>query len=278
MLDIIKKITSQFDPTEFFQWCAKEPAAALLTGSIFAIFFLCVWISPCREEESTENVDQKKITKPTQKRNLSGRLHNACLFVSDPSGTPWKLKDKERLLNCLREAEAWLTKQAEPWGVYLEFTPFFCLGLNDDVKQKLPKNRHQSQLINELVSKANDVLNINYYKAAREQEAVRVLLFVNKRGRSFACPSNDAAVIYNDSGYMLDTVIAHELLHLYGASDLYQVDRFTREQAKLASRLYPKDIMNTHDNLKKLRINPFTAFKIGWHQSNMTDLLKRLES
>ena len=269
MLDFFKKITSQFYPSEFFNAIAEDPRFALIIAGSFGLMFFLIWISPGHKGQRDEQ---------RQREKLSGKVHNICLFISEPSSRAWEHKVKERFLDYLREAEAWLTQQAEAWGVHLEFAPFLCLGINEDIQQKLPKNRHQSQLIDDIINKVEDILIIKQYRAQHNQEPVRILLFANKTARSFAVPWRDATIIYNKPGDIIQLVIAHELLHLYGASDLYQVDKFTKEQAKLASKLYPRDIMSTHEDLKKVKINPFTAFKIGWHQSSMTDLLKRLET
>ena len=62
-------------------------------------------------------------------------------------------------------------------------------------------------------------------------------------------------------------VIAHEMLHAFGAFDMYARDNYRKEQSDAAKKYYPYDIMcTTLDNYSKIdkcNISPITAWKIG---------------
>jgi len=97
------------------------------------------------------------------------------------------------------------------------------------------------------------------------------LILARGPGRSFAMRERDlplpAALIYNrhENTKKNSAVIAHELLHLYGADDLYAEGSF-QQQARTAKRLYSDtEIMISPTNLNDCDIGPFTAFLLGWH-------------
>jgi hypothetical protein len=62
---------------------------------------------------------------------------------------------------------------------------------------------------------------------------------------------------------------AHELLHLFGASDKYDVSSL---QGFPAGSVTERDIMRTgRRRLDRLRIDPLTAEEIGWNQGEVSD-------
>ena len=61
--------------------------------------------------------------------------------------------------------------------------------------------------------------------------------------------------------------MAHEILHQFGAWDLYFGERQTKESAAKAKELYPNSVMiNTYKNKSELEIDRLTAWRIGWYQ------------
>jgi hypothetical protein len=61
---------------------------------------------------------------------------------------------------------------------------------------------------------------------------------------------------------------AHELLHLFGAGDLYFPYDSSQERVLDARRWFPSDIMLRVDyDIGRLTIGPFTAFRIGWRDA-----------
>ena len=53
----------------------------------------------------------------------------------------------------------------------------------------------------------------------------------------------------------------HELLHLFGAEDLYQPEA----RRELAKELYPDEVMlQSHRALDEIQIGPHTEYLIGW--------------
>ena len=59
--------------------------------------------------------------------------------------------------------------------------------------------------------------------------------------------------------------MAHEILHQFGAWDLYR-EYLEPENARKAMELYPHSVMlNTYSNQDLLEVDEVTAYLIGWH-------------
>ncbi len=144
-----------------------------------------------------------------------------------------------------------------------------------------------------------------HYSRIKEQYPdanIAVMLFYNECGRSFAIPSTDLEppesmltdnaqptdFTYMDVCVVLEKqvlevvaynpyIIAHELLHLYGAVDLYYLcsqnpreDAMEAEKAILAGSYFPWDIMFHHTSEElgiPNEISDLTAYLIGWEET-----------
>ena len=120
----------------------------------------------------------------------------------------------------------------------------------------------------------------NKYRA----ENTVVLFHVNKTGRSYAnryeagydsVYSNESVVIfsseYDTENNLIDTcasAYAHEILHMFGAIDLYYPFNPNDERIALAERYFPDDIMLiTWYDINLCKIGELDAFLIGWADS-----------
>ena len=126
---------------------------------------------------------------------------------------------------------------------------------------------------------------------------IAVILFLNKTGRSFSLFSDSAAMpdsllagepnpidfsyfdvcilfayqVLTETAYN-PYIIAHEMLHLYGAVDLYykysenlQNDAMQAEKSIIAKRFFPNEIMYHHTPPNE--ISDLTAYLIGWEET-----------
>ena len=110
----------------------------------------------------------------------------------------------------------------------------------------------------------------------------RVWLFhLRRAGRSLAIPASECdvsgvglAICFSREasfpeplvgpGRLDPTTVAHELLHLFGASDKYGMSL----RSFAAGSVTPRDIMRlNHDSLFRMTIDPLTATEIGWSDS-----------
>ncbi len=104
------------------------------------------------------------------------------------------------------------------------------------------------------------------------------LLHLRRAGRSLAVPASESGVSgvglavchareasfpepLTGPGRVDPTTVAHELLHLFGASDKYGVALRSFAPGSVTSR----DVMRlNHDSLSRMTIDPLTASEIGW--------------
>lgn len=110
----------------------------------------------------------------------------------------------------------------------------------------------------------------------KEQREVAIVFHTNHQARSYAfrCKKNDGscgfehAMLTEDislkkQAWLIPQVQAHEILHLFGADDLYQI--------RQAKDFAVTDIMNYHSReLRYASIDPITAWAIGWRERPQT--------
>jgi len=136
-----------------------------------------------------------------------------------------------------------------------------------------------SNLISEIYIQYNIDSIIEKYSA----DNISFLITTNEIGKSYASltltddSSNEFAVIFDSRGD-LDGIgdragsftYAHEILHLFGAIDLYT---FTDERLELAENYFPEDLMLKHQLAAYYStISNLDAYLIGW-----TDFLDKEE-
>lgn len=105
------------------------------------------------------------------------------------------------------------------------------------------------------------------------EDKFKILLFVKSADRSHAwnqwsTSDVDLAVVYCQStvGRLTNHfVISHEILHQFGAWDLYYGESQTETSAQRAKELFPNSVMiNTWRNHNFLEVDELTAWRIGW--------------
>lgn len=77
--------------------------------------------------------------------------------------------------------------------------------------------------------------------------------------------------------FICPATYAHELLHLYGAIDLYEINGLDPKIAELAEKYFNDEIMRyiPVEEVENAVISEFTAFRIGWI-SYLDEQLKQL--
>ena len=103
------------------------------------------------------------------------------------------------------------------------------------------------------------------------------LAFYDRVRREYAAERMVCFAEYPDGRPTATATYAHELLHLFGAGDLYFPYDQTEERKELAQRYFPSDIMLRVDyDIQQLMVGPFTAFRIGWRDT-LDPMWHRLE-
>ncbi|MCX5675093.1 MAG: hypothetical protein NTX87_08800 [Planctomycetota bacterium] len=114
------------------------------------------------------------------------------------------------------------------------------------------KQRHQADgvLFVIHVNKAASSYHLSFYDGMHPiYAAERIVCFSSYPDRTPTCAAS----------------YAHEILHAFGAGELYFPFDRTDERATLAKGLFPNDIMCRVDRtIAALNIGPFTAYRIGW--------------
>ena len=216
---------------------------------------------------------------------LTGKVYTLCCFVSG-SGEEWSYNEKLDIYKLVRECQEWIKKQAQHYKCSVAFQGG-NYGLKDDIK--LPYIERGTASGKESVDWVSKVLyKIGYkstldldkwVKATTNCNNLQVIIFAKGEGNGYAMPSStemdkekyfvEGAILYekyNSGGNLAASSIAHEILHLYGAWDLYKTFSQTQDREDKARELFPNSIMlRTSYNFDELEIDSLTAWLIGWN-------------
>ena len=227
--------------------------------------------------EKTKNIGSSKI--------LTGYTYPLAIFVSTANNL-WDREGKLSTYNKIRVAQKWLSNQAGRYNASLSFHNGGCYGLDNDIivdyiPQASGRSNEYVDWVRFLLYKIGWKNPIDLYNRMIKETScqnLHILMFANSRGTSYSIPHGslcdeakyfvEGCFLYRryKSGYEIcPASIAHEILHIYGAWDLYQTFEVSKEQADKAGELFPNDIMHkTAWDIDELNISPFTAWRIGW--------------
>lgn len=137
--------------------------------------------------------------------------------------------------------------------------------------QSLPKD--VSKIIRPPASITERELLIARLRDIHKTDNVALIYFVNnfyKKETSFAIHTRSSNNIeYAVISFKNSAVIAHELLHLFGATDLYishyDHKRKMQKKKKVVMKEFPDEIMAySYRRIETLTISPITKYLIGW--------------
>jgi len=250
----------------------KIPFIALLLLISFRIF-------PQSYAYDTANAGTAKI--------LTGNTYVLICFISDRNNQ-WRNNEKMNAIAKYNEATGWLKTQARNYGVRIDFESG-TYGLDSDIK--LNYIEYGTASGNEDVEIVSTVLNqLGYYNDLSFYDWVLnntncsnalVLLYVKGAGIGYAIPQYqygnnellymEGIVLYDrfpDGQNGTSASIAHEILHLFGAWDLYATFQQTKEAESYARMHFPNSIMlRVSHNINELTVDPLTAWRIGWNHN-----------
>ena len=204
----------------------------------------------------------KKKFKP-----LAGRVMLLVFFVNDKK-SKWNEKSLKQYKKQQEKALKRLEKHAQKNGV--------ALGINHiihkiDVDEIIDRN-NTYYIVRKMFSVYKCDNKMDFMQECSEKynfDTLRTLFVFNKTDISYAsCPFKQAMIFKDDKCFSART-IQHELLHLFGAKDLY-VPSFTKLIASVALK---KSIMNDGN-----RLDDLTKFLIGWKKDISNDMLFFLET
>ncbi len=206
-----------------------------------------------------------------------------ALFFLDDDESKWSKRDIQSFTNNgVLPALDFLEKQAEllevdlnfeVWRFSSSFSKNLNLKYNGTVDSNLSeKGVHTGDLLIQtakILGYSNDMaLRWALMEKSGGVEIIPVFV-LNKKGRSYAKANYivsrteyaENAVVFSGDGAKTSTV-AHEILHLYGAEDLYTPE----PRNGLALEIYPDDIMlhGGTRSIDEVKIDGFSAYALGW--------------
>jgi hypothetical protein len=215
---------------------------------------------------------------------LRGKVHVVNVFISDDR----KGWDKEEKLSVLKGQDyglKWVQRQVRNYlpESDLEFA-VSTLGLEKDIKtDKIYSSidPHVDVSVSAWALYWAGYSSTQHFydsiKAIDNADNVLVMLFANKTGRGYAQPSGTSnsespwflegtmmyANNYDGSGLSIGTIV-HEMLHLFGAWDIYNSNLQTAEVERNSRNIFPNSIMlQSHDLITQLTIDKLTAWCVG---------------
>ncbi len=199
--------------------------------------------------------------------SLNGDVLITVIFLDDAE-SHWtdetREKAKEKIMSGLRD----LLKEAKSYGATLNLS---LLYKNSKVNHNVHDRRYKDVWCNEALKNAGlsgiEETNLQLEKTYNVKDAPFIFA-LNKPGRAYACPTvyekgSEYALVYEDV-----TSINHELLHCFGAKDLY----YPGEIYTLAKEYLTGSIMYMHGGT----VDSLTAYLIGWTNTLSSEALEFL--
>lgn len=233
---------------------------------------------PGDTSESSSNTGSAKV--------LAGRIFVLCVFVGRHAN-PWRTADIDRQKQKVYEAERWLRMQALRYGKNVEFVNVAYGADGSFLDDCIPENSKSNRAYfypSEVVKKIGFPSKQAFMQWARTHEGCpqcMVVVFANTSGRSYASPVTKELQAHNPERFGLEgcllyrryddyaeetntAAIAHEMLHLFGAWDLYELDSNDRKRAEKTSLMFPNSVMlNSHRDIWQLQIDEINAWLVG---------------
>lgn len=219
-------------------------------------------------------------------QSLNGEVFFLTLFV-DTKEDYWKDAEVEHYLDELEKSQTWLQDQAAYYNQSLVFNNNYFFENNEIIYvRSINRNTYYRETLQAIMEALNyddfeDFLEENRFNF--KEQKLKILLFVKSYDRSHAYNlwSNtdvDLAIVYckNSSGLPTDHyVISHEVLHQFGAWDLYYGESQSKEKAARAKELYPNSVMiNTYYNKSEIEVDELTAWRVGWNNDLKEEYLE----
>lgn len=213
---------------------------------------------------------------------LSGKIFVLSVFVA-PYSDPWKTAEIEKMKQKVFEAERWLKAQAKRYGKNVEFvnSAFGSDGsfLDDELLLKKRDYYYPGQVVLKIGFKNQDAF-VEWVKTHTGCPQCIVIVFSNIGARSYASPVNKKNNKSNPKKFNLEcclvygkytngretrpATIAHEILHLFGAWDLYELDASDQNRAIKTSEMFANSVMlNSHRDIWETQIDEINAWLVG---------------
>lgn len=216
---------------------------------------------------------------------LEGTNLLVSMFVTTPE-SGWSEEEKQTILNKISVATEYIETKAAEYGtelqliydykeypgLYAEATTDFCINEETDFLDRLDE---------EIALWFETSIDYDALLTEYQAEGIATMVLVNNPGISYAIVYDGTDNIkeslvlftgdyYNGGKQEKPVTYAHEIMHLFGAHDLYEEAEFTAEVTDYVEQTYPKEIMLTvtgsgnTNNVIDADLSPITAYHLGW--------------
>lgn len=228
---------------------------------------------------------------------LKGFQNLLFIFVDDDGAAPWTNELREPVEKKIKLALNWLEAKADYFGFSLQFQ-YLCLPSDHSIachaRRRIDESDYcagphhatwQNQVVAEMTRSGsvaslwNELFEVSGNSLSNSDGSAVFFIvrrwcssvaFTFKEGQhtEFEC---ERGIIYDNGGSdgqkFLVSLIAHEILHLYGAIDL--AEHKISESIKSYSSVYSNDVMHTPTQrpIDQYDISDLTAYLVGWQQT-----------
>ena len=253
-----------------------------------------------------QRIDYRKGISNNVCKTLKDNVLVYFIFVDSQETSPWTEFDIRSTIDSMEVAIKWLEMMAARNGISLNIIKDYYIGNEyTTIKRPLPMGSVKNSLFepsfakglkelnawaDNIAKRAGATLNITekdgipeiknpknkerlvaYLRDANEVESVALLFMLNNYYKNDISTSintmNTDDVEFSILSYKYPAVIAHSILHLFGAADLYETEyRRNEKKIELAKNFFPNDIMQDPyaKDINSLEIGEFTKYLIGW--------------
>jgi len=218
-------------------------------------------------------------------KKLKGEVVIAYIFVNDNYWSRWSNKDRLFAMDKTKLVTQWYKEQALQYDIKnLSFeTRYFFLNAKRLLSAKKIRQKDYFGHLSQKLAKQQGYRTIEKWlemiTKQDKSKQVALIFHTNNNDRSFALPCRyrkkkcfyeHTQIIKKSTKerlhWPLEQTLAHEVLHLFGADDLYNI--------KLARNFATTDIMNYYSRkLAYDEITPVTAWAIGWQSRPKTPFI-----
>ena len=257
----------------------------LKSNSSILIFFMAILLSNKVLAQYPPNATRYNEAYGSAK-SLTGKIKVIDIFISDDK-KGWSDEDKKLALAKQEYGHRWVQEQARKYNPEsnLEFN-VSVIGEEHDIKVKevfASRTPGGINLISWILPAIGYKSSKSFYDSlmiADSSDNVFVMIFAKKTGRAFSQPLwyktdrnaerfLEATIVYTE-GYGDEILnigtIVHEMLHLFGAWDIYsdKTSGQTYQVQKSAIDVFGNSVMiNSHKVITELNIDKLTAWTVG---------------
>ena len=240
-------------------------------------------------EEETDFFPEEELGSPRSSYGLGsasfleGRNILVSLFVTTPE-SGWTDREQEKTLAKLGIAVNYIEEQARQYGVSTEvvydWSSQHSLKAETETDFSISEDADFVDRLDEEIARwFEDKISYEKLLETYEAEGIATCVFVNNPGVSYAIVydgtdnTKESLILftgdyYNPGKAETASAYAHEILHVFGAHDLYEGAEFTEEVTDYVADTYPNEIMFTVSGTGNGRItqmvSPITAYHLGW--------------